>query len=225
MNTNQIATAFEMLADEFERVLVETNQKGSEAFLRKDYATVPGLTEAARRLEEYQNKVAALEEEWNSDALFRGPETGKKWTKENPVTPAAFHAQCIGAVEKSLKMELKKQSRSSYLSTDGTTALICSISREHEHLSAPYYWFSFHPYQAEFLEKARKGFLVLGCGSSKNILVIPYTDFAPWSKRLNRTDRNDSWYSHIRITSDAGKFSLHLSGRGERVDVTKYRLK
>jgi len=52
MNTNQIATAFEMLADEFERVLVETNQKGSEAFLRKDYATVPSLTEAARRLEE-----------------------------------------------------------------------------------------------------------------------------------------------------------------------------
>lgn len=227
MNTSSITTALEMLAEEFERTLAEVNQKGSDAFLRKDYVSVTELAEQARQLENYQRKVADLEEEWSADRVCNPlpAEKGTKWTKENTVTPAAFHNQCIEAVEKRLRLKLTKKTRSSYLSDNGDTALVCAVSREHTHQSSPYFWFAFHPYQSDFLAKSPKAFVVFGCGSPKNILLIPYTDFASWSKRFNRTERSDSWYSHVRITIDAGKFALHLSGRAERVDLTKYLVK
>src|SRR5688572_10908360 len=70
MDTSQIATAFEMLVDEFERAQAETNKNGGEAFLKKDYASVANLAEAAKRLGEYQAKIASLEEQWSGDRLF-----------------------------------------------------------------------------------------------------------------------------------------------------------
>jgi hypothetical protein len=115
-----------------------------------------------------------------------------------------------------------KQTRSSYISKDLETALVCAISREHDNGTSRFFWFAFHPYQEEFLASKKRAYLLLGCGSPNVILLIPYSDFATLTKKLNKTEREDTYYSHIRIVSLDGKYDLKLEGRGNRVDVTKY---
>jgi len=226
MNTNHIATAFDMLVEEFERAITETNTKGADAFSRKDYTAVTTLAEAATRLNEYQSKVVALEEQWSADALSGAePEKKQRRGKSHPTTPAAFHALCLQATEAKLRLTLKKQTRSSYVSADGATAVVCAVSRQHPGASAPFYWFSFHPYHADFLAKHKHGFLVLGCGSPETIFAIPFREFEPWCKKLNISERDETYYSHIHILAESGHFFIRLKGRGERVEITKFLIK
>ncbi len=146
------------------------------------------------------------------------------WKKTSTTTPVAFHASCLQIVSTCLKQIFIKQTRSSYLSQEADTALVCAVSREHDNGSARFFWYAFHPYQEKFLASTKRGYLLLGCGSSEVLLLIPYSDFAPFIKKLNRTNREDGFYSHIRIVPDNGKYELKLEGRGNRVDMTKYLL-
>lgn len=223
MNEGHIPTAFSMLIEEFERAIHETNRQGAQAFVEKNYDLVLSLTGKAQRLENFQSRIGLLEDEWAAAQNNKEEEEKKgKWKKTDPATPVAFHASCLHRASAFLNDEFQKQTRSSYLSKDQDTALVCSISREHDNGSSRFFWFSFHPYQGEFLASRKNGYLLLGCGSPDIVLLIPFCDFSPWSKKLNKSERDDTYYSHIRIISDSGAYRLKLEGRGNQVDLTKY---
>lgn len=227
MINGHIPAAFSMLIEEFERAIHEINRDGATAFEEKRYDDIPLLTQKAKDLESFQSRVVALEDEWSSRSEHPKEQKGKrgKWTKQAVATPVSFHAACIARASTHLRTEFTKKTRSSFVSKEGEIALVVSVSREHDNGSQKFCWFSFHPYQSDFLASKTKGYLLLGCGSPDRILLIPYSDFLPWSKKFNKSVRDDdSYYSHVRIVTDEGHFHLKLEGRGNQVDVGKYRI-
>jgi 5-methylcytosine-specific restriction enzyme A len=156
--------------------------------------------------------------------LMRLVKLSTKEFRDEDAAHADFHADCVKAIETKLQLTLKNIHRSLYVSSDGTTAIVCAVSKDYQKPSFRY-WYSFHPYQADFLAEHKRGFLVLGAGSPELIFVIPFQVFEPWSKKLNTTKRDDgNYYYHIRISCEASSFYLQLQGRGEKVEITAFRL-
>jgi hypothetical protein len=156
-------------------------------------------------------EAATLDEEQVSDSDER-------------VAPVAFHGACIARVEQYLSKRLVRQTRSSYATPDGTLGVVCSVSKTHEVLGHPSYWFAFHPYQKAFLEGARDAFLVLGCGSAKTILAIPAVDLFTWLPDMWTTQRDDRFYWHVRVHYEGARYTWDRKGGLGRVEVTRYLL-
>ena len=224
MITEHITIAFDMLVEEFERAVAELSLQSTEAFARKDFKSVSDVVAAATRLTEFQKKVVSLEEGWDELASGFSDTKTSRTRKSSQAPPSRFHALCIHAVEKKSGVELQKRTRSSYATADGQIGVVCSISRQHSNNSGIFYWFGFHPEQAALLKTYKDSYLVLGCGSEKNILKIPFREVEPWTKRMNTTERHGAFYWHIRITHEKGHYTLHLKGQGDKADITRYLL-
>jgi hypothetical protein len=165
--------------------------------------------------EEAAEPEAAIDEEESSDQGATAPRAA----------PAAFHGACIARVEKHLGKQLIRQSKSSYATPDGNFAAVCAVSKTHEILGHPSYWFAFHPYQKISLENASEGILILGCGSPNTIFIVPSKDLFNWLPDMWTTERDGRVYWHIRIHYDGAKYMMdRKEGRG-RIDITKYLLK
>jgi hypothetical protein len=230
MPASQIDAAFGILFEEFERAISETNQKGAEAFVRKDYTMVSALAGEASRLAQYQTKVAALEAQWSGEVITApaapAVQTQNHEDKGSPATPPAdFHDSCLKSMERKLGTNLTRHTRSSYANDTSSKGVVALVSRRHRSPEAPFFWFSVHPYHMEFLAKYREGHLVLGCGSPETVFAIPYAEFAPLCEKLNISVRDDgTHYYHIHIIGETGQHYLLLKGRRERVSIGKYLL-
>jgi hypothetical protein len=168
--------------------------------------------------EEAKQEAALIEEEvYDSDSALQ------EQTKR-AAAPVAFHEACIDRFVNWQNIILVKRSRTSYSTPDNKTAIICSVSKSHVRQSHTSYWFAFHSYQKDFLEKAAAGFLVLGCGSKNDILAIPFSDLSNWLNDLWITERDDSMYWHLRVHAEGNKLRLDRKKGKGRLDVTRYRL-
>jgi hypothetical protein len=141
----------------------------------------------------------------------------------NESTPSSFHESCIRQAEKKLDVTFVKHSKSKYLSPDGKVAATCHVSKFYDR---PIYqfWFAFHPHQAEFLQKSEESYVIFGCGSSEQMLIIPYADFRDWldEAKLNTTERTEGIYFHIQIAFDDEKFLLIRKRGIAPIDITQY---
>lgn len=145
--------------------------------------------------------------------------------EEEKTIPVAFHSASIARVEEQFGHRLVRRTRSGYTSPDGTFAVVCSVSKTHDIVGHPSFWFGFHPYQKSFLESAPESFLVLGCGSPETVLAIPCRDFLPWLVDMWTTQQGERFYWHIRIHEEDGKFRLDRKSGLGRIDVTNYVLR
>ena len=177
------------------------------------------------RLDEIVDLVfSAAEEAAETEATIPQEEAADTGSAER-AAPAAFHGACIARVENHLGKQLIRQTKSSYASPDGTFAAVCAVSKTHDVLGHPSYWFAFHPYQKAFLENATEGILILGCGSPETVFNIPSKDLFTWLPDMWTTERDGRVYWHIRIHFDGTKYMMdRKEGRG-RIDITKYLLK
>jgi hypothetical protein len=140
-------------------------------------------------------------------------------------TPVSFHTACIARIEGELGKELLKQSRASFATADGETAVLCAVSREYSRARYDGYWFAFHPHQQEFLEGAASGYVGFGCGSPDRLVLFPYATFREWLPHFNRTELDDRFYWHVRINRRGGQLFLLLRAGQDNVDITKYLVK
>ena len=139
-------------------------------------------------------------------------------------SPAAFHDACIERVESVLGRRLVRRSRTMYSSADGSLIVVCAVSRPHGSQGTPSYWYAFHPHQNESLKEGKDNFVAFGCGSEENILLIPLADFGSWLEGMNKTEKPDRFYWHVKIANEDGKYVLHRKKGYERVDLTPYLL-
>lgn len=149
-------------------------------------------------------------------------EEGEAAERKPKFTPVAFHDACVARIQKLFTRTLLKRSRATFSSADGTLALICAVSKEHNNRGQLSYWFAFHPHQKEFLESAQDAYVAFGCGSEDHILLIPFADFAPWLEGMNVTQREDRFYWHVSIFREDEKFILHRKREEPRIDLTSY---
>lgn len=139
--------------------------------------------------------------------------------------PVAFHDACIRRIEKVLGTSLLKRSRATFIAPDKNLRLICAISREHVRSGVHSYWFAFHPHQAEYLSGSDNSYVAFGCGSEHQLLLIRYTEFAPWLDGMNETTTKDRTYKHVSIFRIATGFELVRRQGYPRIDLTCYLVK
>lgn len=137
-------------------------------------------------------------------------------------TPVAFHEACVQRIQSNLKVTLVKRSRSGYTSPDNSVALNCSVSKEHGSDTTPNYWFAFHPHQQAFLEKHQTPYVAYGCGSSANLILIPYAEFKPWLQHTWVTENGERTYWHVTIHREGQNYSLRLKKGTKPIDLTPY---
>jgi hypothetical protein len=138
--------------------------------------------------------------------------------------PVAFHEACVQRVQATLGVSLVKRSRAGYSSPDKGVALNCSVSKEHNPEANPNYWFAFHPHQQEFLRAHPKAYVAFGCGSSKRLILIPFTEFEPWLEGSWTTTKDDRTYWHVVIYRKGNKYTLRRKKGEKTIDLTQYAL-
>jgi hypothetical protein len=136
--------------------------------------------------------------------------------------PAAFHEACIERFSRQHKVKLIRRSRASFSTSDGSFAVICAVSKAHHIRNQTSYWFAFHPYYKDFLEKSPNSFLVLGCGSGDYVLEIPYNELLSWLDDLWTTEMEDRMYWHIRLRFERNQFYLDRKKDRGRLNITRF---
>jgi hypothetical protein len=171
--------------------------------------------------------VFSAAEEVKKEELSAGAtEDDDEGEKKQPkFTPVNFREACAGRVQAKLGVELVKESAAVYSSPDKKTVLVCVNSREYKGPNSSGYWYAFHPYQKELLEGAEKGYVALGCGSEKLILLFPAAEFLAWLPIFHRTEDGDRFYWHVRVKADASGYTLRVKKGNKPIDVTAYLLK
>jgi hypothetical protein len=179
------------------------------------------------RLDEIVDVLFSTTEDIKQDERTRTEEDAPidKKMKERAFTPVAFHDACIARIQTYLQQTLVKRSRAQYSSPDKSLIVSCTVSKEHNLDTTPNYWFAFHPHQKEALGLAAKAYVAFGCGTSKRVLLIPFSEFEQWLEGLSITQKEDRFYWHVLIYRKDEKYTLHRK-RGEKaIDLTKYVLK
>jgi hypothetical protein len=161
-------------------------------------------------------RIEAPQEERESDQL-----PGKKQPKFTPVT---FRPACIDRLQRFLKETLVRQSAAIFATPDGLTAALSATSRPYGKGDRTGYWFAFHPHQKETLRAYRTAWVTFGCGSEKNLLMIPFKEFITWLPRFHQTHLADRFYWHVRVRHGENKWHLIVKRGAGSIDVTKYLL-
>jgi len=141
--------------------------------------------------------------------------------KEVSSAPVAYHKDCVAKVETHLNILFMPRTRVLYSTSNNDTALVCIVSREYTIGDRRGYWFGFHPYQEEFLDSANKGYVALGCGNKDSVLLIEFKAFKQWLPDMNKTERTNRFYWHVRIDREDGTFVLKLKNQ-KKVALSSY---
>ena len=148
----------------------------------------------------------------------------KKIKKKPKFTPVSFHSECVHEIQNHLNITLVKRTRSKYSTPDKLTAITCSVSKEHNRSGSRGYWFALHPHQREFLESAEKGYAAFGCGSERQIILIPINELTPFLDKTWITERDDTLYWHIRILKKSKGLILNLKKGVTNVNLKVYTI-
>jgi hypothetical protein len=167
--------------------------------------------------EEIKQEVVPVEDEEEDQG-------GNNQTKEKKFIPVAFHEACISRIQVSLKEKLVKRSRAQYSTPDKTIIVNCAISKEHHPDTKPGYWFAFHPHQREALKQAEKAFVAFGCGTSKRVILMPFTEFDLLLDGMNVTQKDDRMYWHISIERKEERYFLHRRRGHKIIELTPFVL-
>lgn len=177
------------------------------------------------RLDEIADILFSAAEEIKQEAVTADEEEVivDKKSKEPRLTPVAFHDTCISSIQTVLGETLIKRSRAQYSSPDKSIVVNCAVSKEHGPDTNPYYWFAFYPHQSEALKSVAKSFAAFGCGTSKRLLLIPFSDFESWLEGMSMTmQKNDRYYWHVVIYRKGDKYTLHRKKGEKNIDLTLY---
>jgi hypothetical protein len=176
------------------------------------------------RLDEIADILFSAAEDIKQEEVATEEVAVDKKSKEPKLTPVAFHDACISRIQVFLREKLLKRSRAQYSSPDKSVIVNCAVSKEHNPETTPSYWFAFHPHQKEMLNSAPKSYVAFGCGTSKRVLLIPFSDFEPWLEGMWTTQKDDRYYWHVVIYRKGDKYSLHRKKGEKTIDLTPYLL-
>lgn len=135
--------------------------------------------------------------------------------------PVSYHSECMEKAGGHLNRSFIPRTRVLYSTASNDVAIVCIVSREYVSRGRKAYWFGFHPYQVEFLSRAEKGYIALGCGSKETVILIEFGIFKEWLKDMNKTERANRFYWHVNIGVEGGKLLLRLRER-KTIEITRY---
>ena len=136
---------------------------------------------------------------------------------------ASFHVECVKVAARHLGIVLSAESQTHYSSAYDEYRAVCVVSKRYVRGQQDRYWYSMRPSQVEFLEDARKGFVVLGCGGAELTVVIPGDEFLPRLAGMRQTQEDGGRsYWHVELFGGSDRLELEQSLLNTRIDVTQY---
>lgn len=148
------------------------------------------------------NNVYDIEyEESDKDALPT-PLIPKDVRNAEHKSPSSFHSQCVKSINSALDISLYKINRRLYATEDENVGIVVVVSKAYKQGNRNKYWFSYHPYYRDDLEKYNNKYIAFGCGSEKNIILISLSDIENKKIRMNHTSKDDRIYWHIVFFQD-----------------------
>jgi hypothetical protein len=185
-----------------------------QILIPKEFTRLDDIAEILFSTAEEIKTTAALEP---NDSGSDGDSPPDKKTK-----PLSFQLDCIDKIQKYLKLSFLKRTRTQYSTADNSVFVSCAVSKEYNTKNKIGYWFAFHPYHREKLKEANAGYVAFGCGSSNNLLLIPFEDFDLWVDGMGTTKNEERMYWHVVIDIIESKFILKRSKGQKQIDLTKY---
>lgn len=108
-----------------------------------------------------------------------------------------FHNECLRVIEKKLKANLIKQSRSIYISDDNSVGVAISVSKKYKQGTRDKFWFAYRTSFAEKLQSCKAKYVAYGCESYANVILIPIEVLESTKHRLRYTEKNGRIHWHI----------------------------
>jgi hypothetical protein len=133
--------------------------------------------------------------------------------------PAQFNETCI--VDRT-GWRLVRRSRTTWVAPRGEVGVICLVSREYDTDRRPNYWFSFHPYHADALDRVTEGYVALGCATDARILLVPWAVVRDALPGLWTTQRDSRSYWHLVVDRRRDGFFLRVRSGGSPLDWSRY---
>jgi hypothetical protein len=176
------------------------------------------------RLDEIADVLFSTTEDIKSETVIDDleDEGNEEHLEAQKPKPVDFHDACIEKVKEKLSINIIKRNRSIFSDPEKVIALTCSVSKEHKPNTSPFFWFAFELHKKEYLEKAKESYVVLGCGDSKRVLLIPFKEFSSWLEDTATTQEENRMYWHIRVYRNNDRFVLHRKKGIKKIDLTKY---
>lgn len=150
-------------------------------------------------------------------------EKTKKRVSTTGTTPVSFNDECMKLIEEYLNLSFVKRSFAKFSTPDKSVSVVCAVSKEYAK-SGQKYWFGFHPHHREFLEASPQAYAAFGCGSEKQILLIPFEDFKKWIDGMNITELSDRFYWHVHISKEGSEFYLNRKKGEPTINLTPFFL-
>lgn len=152
------------------------------------------------------------EEEAEPDVHETG---GKKFT------PVSFNRAVVAAAAQFLGVNVKKETRTLYLSEDKKVAIRGLVSKTHEQGDNKLYWFAFHPHFLSVLDDYESSYVAFGCGSAAKTILFKVSEIYGLREKLNKTEKEDRFYWHIHLKETrSGEIYLTFKGGARPLDVT-----
>ena len=143
---------------------------------------------------------------------------------------ADFNELCVEKFSKRKDIDLIRQTKTKYQSTNKKVRVVCSVSRDYTTLKGNTnetngsFWSGFRLHQKEFLDGAESGYFLLGCGSAEDILVIESGEINKWLDELNVSAKDTFSHWHLHVFLENGKYFLEKKKGKGRLDITKYKM-
>lgn len=131
---------------------------------------------------------------------------------------ADFYLACVERISPRLGVELKRVTDTLFKSLDGSTVVVCLVSRAYHNGTS--YWWTFRSRHLKALAAAQVGHVALGCGTPTQILLIPFIEWQPIMDGLNSTVHGEQVNWHIQVHRDGDRLLLHRKGTLPPIDIT-----
>lgn len=129
----------------------------------------------------------------------------------------------INRLSAHLKTSLIKRKRTFYSDNENEVHASIAVSKKYEK-NKPGYWYGYHTRQSNYLQKAKKGYMVYGMLDNEIYYAIPYEILEKLKEKLDSTnnEKKDTYW-HIRFAVQTNGIFLKLND-GSEIKLSEFEI-
>lgn len=142
-----------------------------------------------------------------------------------PTESGDFREACISRLASREGVKFAAWSNSAFVSRDETVRAVVETSKEYGDADCAHFCFALHPSPHLFLNGAKRGFLVLVCGTPDKAVALPRAFLRTLRKDFPTGERRlASFYWHLHVVRFGGQIWIDPEDGGEPLEITNYAL-
>lgn len=142
-----------------------------------------------------------------------------------------FNEACAHRFGELNAIQMVRKSRTSFQASGKDLRIVSLVSRDYEQREESpdpakgSFWYGLRDYQKEFIDEAQNGYLVLGCGTPEEMLIIPSLEVNTWLDQLNTSVKSTGTiHWHLHVFREGDLYYLEPKQGFPRLDITQFRI-